>query len=137
MKFDFKNIMLFILLITSVVFGYSWYSNKSYSHDSKIKKYITEIRKLEKEKLAYRVELDSLDSELNIFKERSIELDKQLSKLLSKLANLENIASSSKKKYDDLQKDLLETRRQIILFENNPPNRTGDFLIESIKNKTK
>jgi len=36
-----------------------------------------------------------------------------------------------------MRKELEETRKKIEEIKNNPPNRTGDALLESLKNKTK
>ena len=137
MKLDFKSILILILLGFALFFGYKLYFTDDSDYKNKIKELEEQYQILEDEKNQnkliiekYKVELDSImiQDSLNLIK---------ISELEGKVFEAEQKAESSKKKFDKLQKQLEETRKKIEDFKKNPPNREGDDLLNSIKNKTK
>lgn len=137
MKLDFKSILILILLGFALFFGYKWYFTDNSDYKNQIKELEKQYQILEDEKKQnkliierYKVELDSImvQDSLNIIK---------ISELEGRVYDAERNAENSKKEFDKLQKQLEETRKKIEEFKKNPPNRTGDALLESIKNKTK
>jgi predicted nucleic acid-binding Zn-ribbon protein len=137
MKIDFKSILILILLAFALFFGYKWYFTDTSDYKNKLKELQKEYQLLEESKKEnnlliekYKFELDSImvQDSLNAIR---------ISELESKVFDAEKNAAKSKKEFDKLQKQLEETRKKIEEFKKNPPNRTGDALLESIKNKTK
>ena len=137
MKIDFKSILILILLAFALFFGYKWYFTDTSDYKNKLKELQKEYQLLEESKKEnnlliekYKFELDSImvQDSLNAIR---------MSELESKVFDAEKNAAKSKKEFDKLQKQLEETRKKIEEFKKNPPNRTGDALLESIKNKTK
>lgn len=137
MKLDFKSILILILLGFALFFGYKWYFTDNSDYKNKIKELEEQYQLLEDEKNknnliieGYKVELDSImvQDSLNLIK---------ISELEVRVYDAEINAENSKKEFDKIQKQLEETRKKIEEFKKNPPNRTGDALLESIKNKTK
>lgn len=137
MKLDFKSILILILLAFALFFGYKWYFTDNSDYKNQIKELKEQYQILEDEKNQnkliierYKVELDSImvQDSLNLIR---------ISELESNVFEAEQKAKDSKKQFDKLQKQLEETRKKIEEFKKNPPNRTGDSLLESIKNKTK
>jgi F0F1-type ATP synthase membrane subunit b/b' len=53
------------------------------------------------------------------------------------IVKAEKEAKNSNAKFSKIKKELSETREKIEEYKKNPPNRTGESLLESIKNKTK
>lgn len=137
MKIDFKSILILILLAFALFFGYKWYFTDTSDYKNKLKELQKEYQLLEESKKEnnlliekYKFELDSImvQDSLNAIR---------ISELESKVFDAEKNAAKSKKEFDKLQKQLEETRKKIEELKKNPPNRTGDALLESIKNKTK
>lgn len=137
MKVDFKSILVLILLGFALFFGYKWYFTDNSDYKKRIKELKEQYQILEDEKNKnnliierYKVELDSImiQDSLNLIR---------ISELEVKVFDSEQKAKNSKKQFLKLQNQLEETRKKIEDFKKNPPNRTGDSLLESIKNKTK
>jgi vacuolar-type H+-ATPase subunit I/STV1 len=137
MELDFKSILILILLGLTLIFGYKWYFTDNSDYKNQIKELEENYQLLEKEKVEnnliiqkYKIELDSImiQDSLNVIKIYELE---------SKVFEAEKQADESKKRFNELQKELKETRNKIEEFKKNPPNRTGDDLLNSIKNKTK
>ena len=137
MKFDVKTIIILVLLGISLIFGYKWFfGGDKYSKD-KVKeleksiKALQEERKVTYEQIAkYKFSYDSL-----VKIEDKIKLD--IADLEKKLKEAEQSANLSKEKLDKMRAELAETRRQIDELKKHPANRTGDDLLNSLKNKTK
>lgn len=137
MKIDFKNILIISLLGLVLFFGYSWFFGDKSDYKEKVKQLEAEYKALEKEK-------NLVDSQIIKIKEKYDSLDvidkklqNDISKLESDIKKAELEAKNSKNKLLELKGELSETRKKIEEFKSNPPNRTGDALLESIKNKTK
>lgn len=137
MKIDFKSILVLILLAFALFFGYKWYFTDTSDYKNKLKELQEEYQLLEESKKEnnlliekYKIELDSIMVQDSLNQVR-------ISQLESKVFDAEKNAAKSKKEFDKLQKQLEETRRNIEDLKKTPTNRTGDDLLESIKNKTK
>lgn len=137
MKIDFKSILILMLLAFALFFGYKWYFTDTTDYKSKLKELQEEYQVLEETKRQnnlliekYKVELDSIMVQDSLNQVR-------ISQLESKVFDAEKNAAKSKKEFEKLKKQLEETRKKIEELKKNPPNRTGDALLESIKNKTK
>lgn len=137
MKLDFKSILILVLLGCTLIFGYMWFFRGDDGSKEQLKQLQEEYKEIEKQKkesdkrlIEYNEQLDSLLNVDKINKEKLLELE-------ANVLEAENRANESESKFKDLQAQLKETRDKIKEFKNNPPNRTGDDLLNSIKNKTK
>ena len=137
MKYDIKTIIILVLLGFTIILGYKWYFSGDDVSKEKVKQLERENKKLESDK-------KNSDIEINKWKVKFTDLDitdkklkLEVSKSIKDAKDALIKANKSKLDLDNLQKRLNETRRKIEEFEKNPPNRTGDALLESIKNRTK
>ena len=137
MKLDFKSIIILILLGLTLIFGYNWYLKGDDGIKEKLKELQSRYDEIEKEKEESNKRLKE-----NAFIIDSLVLSDSINNL--KISTLEFNVSEAEKRANKIAKDLgkihreLEiTRNKIKEFKENPPNRTGDDLLNSIKNKTK
>jgi chromosome segregation ATPase len=137
MKLDIKIILILVLLLFTLFFGYKWYFTDNSDYKGKINELKQQYQLLEEEKKEnsliierYKVELDSImeQDSLNLVRILYLELE---------VVESEKKAEISKNKFHKLKKELEKTQKEIEEFKKSPPNRTGDDLLESIKNKTK
>lgn len=135
MKIDIKTIIIILLLLISLFFCYKWYFSSDNLYKEKIDNLNSEYKKLEQSKkesdekiLTWKSKYDSLD-----VVDKNLSMDIKILKF--NISKLEVKANTSK---DSLTKISLRLKNAIKRINDfNPPNRTGDFLLESIKNKTK
>lgn len=135
--FDIRNIIIASLVIIALVFGYMWL----FSGDSSSKKRVKELEKenkiLEHKEDSLTKHTNYLEEQFNILKLKEVRLEKEISSLEDQIKKSESIANQSKQQLDSLRKELFETKKKIDDLKNNPVNRVGNDLLESIKNKTK
>jgi hypothetical protein len=137
MKFDIKNTIILILLIVSILFGYKWFIESDSGSKERVKQLEKEFTELENKKKLTDLEInkwkskfDTLQKEGDILKQENIKLEAETKKA-------EQEASKSKSNLDKLRLEMIETKNKIEKLKNNPIKRTGDDLLNSIKNKTK
>lgn len=136
MKNEIKNILVSVLLCLTLIFAYSWILEDGGS-DEKVDALKRELEELSlKKKESDRIK-DSLRSETDRLESQGKRLESDISRLESEIRDAIARANQSAKNLDRINKELAETRRKIEEFKKNPPNRTGDDLINSIKIKTK
>lgn len=137
MKLDAKSILIMILLVSTLFFGYSWFFSDNKESKERVKQLEKEFKQLEKEKKLVDLEIiawrSSYDSLVVLDKKIQAEIDRQ--EAITRKAEIE--AQRSKANFDKLRLEIEKTKREIEEFRKNPPNRTGDALLESLKNKTK
>ena len=136
MKYDIKGILVIILLITTLIFGYKWYFGGN-SSDEKIKELNEQYTKLEAEKKEKDLEIAKYRKDFIEKDNSDKEMQKEIIKAKDETMKAIIKASESKAELDKLKIDLIITRNKIDKFEKNPPNREGDSLLISIKNHTK
>ena len=93
--------------------------------------------KLENQKKAVDLEIATWKEKSDSLKKLDIKLQAELAKQEAQTRKAEIEANKSKANLDKLRGDLAETQHKIEEIKNHPPNRTGDALLESLKNKTK
>jgi peptidoglycan hydrolase CwlO-like protein len=137
MKFDIKNTIILILLIVSILFGYKWFIESDSGSKERVKQLEKEFTELENKKKLTDLEInkwkskfDTLQKEGDILKQENIKLEAETKKA-------EQEASKSKSNLDKIRLEMIETKNKIEKLKNNPIKRTGDDLLQSIKNKTK
>lgn len=135
-KLDLKSIIIIILFIIAGVF-YTQAMLSGNEHKEQIKKLEKENKVIEKEKKEVQKDFNKL---LKKFEEDSIKLNKlqmEFSELEEDLEKVNNRLESKIKEASKYQKQLKELQNKINDFEQNPPNREGKELLNSIQEKTK
>lgn len=137
MKLDFKSILILVLLGFTLIFGYMWYFRGDDGSKKELEQLQERYDEIEREKeesnkrlVDNAIVIDSLmiaDS-LNTEKIALLEFN---------VREAEEQANISNEKLAKMKAELAETRKKIEELKKNPPNRTGDDLLNSIKNKTK
>lgn len=135
-NFDFKTILVFILLTLLMVVGYNWYFKVNKNYKNQVESLKQENKKIQISRDSLSVNILSLEKDFNLIKAIEDSLMTRIGKLDTQISDSKNKANKSKAELDALRKELLETNNKIKELKNNPPNRTGDDLINSIKNKT-
>lgn len=137
MKFDIKSILILLLLATSLLFGLKWLWSSDKKSKERVKQLEKEFALLEKNKKAVDTELAIWISKSDSLKLLDAKLQAELAKQEALTKKAEQEVKKSKADLNGLREDLSETKNKIKEIKNHPPNRTGDALLESLKNKTK
>jgi chromosome segregation ATPase len=137
MKLDIKSILILVLLGLTILFGFKWFFSGDGSSKERVKQLEQEFKNLESQKKSVDLEIINWKEKLDSLIQLDIKLQDELSKQEAKTKIAEIEANKSKVNLAKLKRDLEETQRKIDDFKNNPPNRTGDALLESLKNKVK
>jgi chromosome segregation ATPase len=134
MKLDIKLILILILLVGCLIFGYMWYFNTDNTDYKKDLKELREYNKiLQNQRDSIDQELTKLEIDFSILKtNESFYLDK-IYKLEIEIENSKNNVNKSKAELDKMRKELVEIRKKIQEFKNNPPVLTDDDLLNSLK----
>jgi chromosome segregation ATPase len=136
-KLDIKSIVIIVLLGFCLFFGYSWLFTDNSGYKEKVKQLEKEYRELEKKKRGVDIDIKLIREKYDSLDIIDKKLKSDIIKLESEIKKAETEASKSKTKFLELKRELSDTRQKIEDFKKNPPNRTGDALLESLKNKTK
>lgn len=137
MRYDIKTIIILVLLGFTIILGYKWYFSGDEVSKDKVKQLEIENKKLESDKKNSDIEIAKWKVKFTELDITDKKLTLEVSRSIKEANDAKIKANKSKLDLDNLQKGLNETRRKIEEFEKNPPNRTGDALLESIKNRTK
>jgi|688.fasta_scaffold04263_21 septal ring factor EnvC (AmiA/AmiB activator) len=130
-------ILISVLLLTSLIFGYKWFYSGNSASKERVKQLEAEFKELEKKKKESDTRIKYWETQFAALQAKSDSLNAEIDALEKQAKDAEVEAKKSKAKFEALSKQLAETRHKIEEFKKNPPNRTGDLLLESIKNKTK
>ncbi len=136
MKLDVKSILILVLLAISLFFGYKWFFGGNSEYKEKVKQLEKEFQELENQKKKVDLEISSWRSKFDSLSVEDRKLKQENIKLESQTRKAELEANKSKANLDRIKGDMKETQNKIEEFKKNPPNRTGDALLESLKNKT-
>jgi peptidoglycan hydrolase CwlO-like protein len=136
MKFDIKSILILVLLLTTLIFGYKWFFGSDSASAERIKQLEQEYKELEKKKKENEVQINALKASFDTLKLKDDSLKVELNRLEGETKHAEIVAAQSKNRLSKLQAELAETRHKIEEFKKSPPNREGDNLLQSLKNKT-
>ena len=138
MKLDIKSMLILILLGFTLLFGYKWYFD---TNNSEYKKELKELRNqnkvLQKERDSINYNLRVLELDLLKLTETEKQLTLKIDSLNIEIISAKINANKNKEEFNKLKKELADTKKRIEYLKNNPPNRTDDFLINSLKNKLK
>ena len=136
MKLEIKNIIILVLLGFVLFFGYSWLFSDNSGYKEKVKQLEKEYGELENEKKMTDKEIKKLKLKYDSLDVLDKTIKKDLVRLENELKNAESKAKISKSQLLKLQSEISENRKKIADFKKNPPTKTDEALLESIKNKT-
>lgn len=139
MNLDAKSILIIILLIASLFLGYRWYFDNSSNSDYKkqVNKLREENKKLKMGRDSLSLNINKLEDDFKKIKESEDSLLVSIEISRNKIIELKKSVNASSNELGRLRKEVYEINKKIEEFNDNPPNRLGDDLINSIKNKTK
>lgn len=136
-KVDLKTVLIIVLFLLALLFGFMWFFSKNNKAQGKIDKLTDDNARLEEmnkkiseEINAYKVKCDSLSLIDKKYSKEYVILEKQNTILVNK-------SNAAEKELDRLQNKLYKNRQEIEYLKKHPSNRTGDELINSLKIKTK
>ena len=134
---EIKSMVFLILLGVGVFFGYKWYLSNDKDAEYRMKKLETEYKDLQSKKdssdikiLAWKSKFDSIRVQDTILKHQTVLLAKQT-------IVAETAAAKSRAELETAKAHSESLRIDINKLEKTPINRTGDDLIQSLKNKLK
>lgn len=133
MKIELKMILIIVLSISLVCLIYYFYT-KGVDYDKKIEEYESKCIDLESKRKVSQQKIDSINIEIGRKEIAEDSLIGEISSLVKLVSDAEKNAYNSKSKLDKMNKELNDARKKIEEFV--PPNRTGESLIRSLKNKT-
>jgi cell division protein FtsB len=133
---DPKNIAISVLVLLVLIFGATTFFKK----DSLYKYKLEELQKVYDAEHNKRDSLDQelvkVRSEFAILKVREEQLAADVARLDRDISSARDDANRSREELDRTRTSLDETRKHIKDLKNNPPNRTGEDLLNSLKLKT-
>lgn len=136
MKLDIKSWVIVGLVAACILFSCMWFFSGS-GNRRDIKQLKKENKELQFERDSLRIVRVKLQDKVKILEDMSADKDKKIAELDTKLTILNYDLNNTKKGFYQIQKELKEALQKVNDLKRNPPNRTGDDLLESLKNKTK
>lgn len=133
---DIKNIVILVLLLGVLTLGYISLFRGDKLYEYKVEELKKQNEALMKQKLAVDEENKTLRLEFSNLKAKEVELIKDINLRDLEIQKSKDNANRSKRELEKFKRDIEETRRKIDSLKSNPPNRTGDDLLNSIKLKT-
>lgn len=134
---DKKNVMLAILMVVCIVLAYLAFTKDGGEYKQQLKDLAQKNAEIEKQR-------KTIDSTLSVLKLQYDSLKQQEAVLVATIENQDaeiekrkKIAAQSQAELDSIKKELANTREAIKKAKANPPNRTGDDLLNSLKIKTR
>jgi chromosome segregation ATPase len=137
MKLDIKTILILVLLGLTLLFGFKWFFSGDKASKERVKQLEQQFKELESQKKAVDLEITGWRCKSDSLRQLDIKLQAELARQEAETKRAEIEAQKSKANLDKLKRDIAETQQKIEDFKKNPPNRTGDALLESLKNKAK
>lgn len=137
MKFDIKNTIILILLIVAIFFGYRWFIESDSGSKERVKQLEKDFAEMEIKKKLTDLEINKWKSKFDTLQKEGDILKQENDKLESDTKKAEADAIKAKSNLDKLRLEMIKTKNKIEQLKKNPIRRTGDDLLQSIKNKTK
>lgn len=134
-NFDLKNTLIIGLLIVCGI-GFTRFMGERSEYKKKNKELQEKFDKIQTQRDSIQTLIKGIDEKI---KQDSIKLEglkSQNLKLGQKLAQKEKELQDANNKLSDLQSDLQHTKDEIKKLKENPTNRTGQSLLNSLKEKT-
>ena len=133
---DLKNILIGILLICTIIFGYKTFFTSDKLYKEKLKQLEAANKLLQAERAAIDLKIDSLKSEYDKLKAHEQKLANDIANRDAEIAKDKAAAAKSQAELNKFKHEMAETQRKIEDIKEHPANRTGDDLLNSLKLKT-
>lgn len=132
---DTKNIIILVLLIGCLVFGYINLFRGDKLYEYKVEELQKENATLLKERDSVKSEIKTLNIEFSALKTKEAELMNDINLRDTEIAKSKDKANRSKAELEKFKKEIEETRGKIDSLKAHPTNRQGDDLLNSLKSK--
>ena len=132
---DTKNIIILVLLIGCLVFGYINLFRGDKLYEYKVEELQKANSTLLKERDLVKGEIKTLNIEFTALKSKEAELMNSINLRDSEIAKSKDKANRSKAELEKFKKEIEETREKIDSLKAQPANRQGDDLLNSLKSK--
>lgn len=136
MKFDFKTILILVLLATSTVFGLMWFFGGSDASKEKVKQLEAEYKKLEEDKKAADAKILVWQTKYQTADAKDKQLAIAVAKSKQDVIAAEAKAKKSKADLDKVQGGITENRKEIEELKRTPPVLSDDEILEALIKKT-
>ena len=133
---DYKNILILILLAGCLIFGYITLFSGDKNYKEQLKRLDVSNKILKEQRKAINSELLILKADYSKLKVHEAALADEVTALDKEVKKNKDAADRSKAELDTVKKDMEETRKKIADVKQNPANRTGEDLLNSLKIKT-
>lgn len=132
-----KSAIFLVLLAVTAFFGAKWYLKTDKESEDRIKAIESEYKELQAKKDSSDAKIAVWHTKFDSIRGEDIALKNQVEHLSKQTAAAERAATKSKLELDAAKAHTETLRANIAKLESNPPNRTGDDLLQSLKNKMK
>lgn len=132
---DTKNIIILVLLIGCLIFGYINLFRGDKLYEYRVKELELKNSELVKERLEIDKEIKTLKIDFTKLKEKEAELLDDINNRDIEIGKSKDRANKSKQELEKFKKDIEETKSKIENLKRNPANREGNDLLNSLKLK--
>lgn len=135
-----RTLIIIAVVITIGFFAYKWsggFGIKFGESEERVKELETKFGELEKQKAESDANVIKWKSSYDSLRGEGARLKTEVSKLHRETIEAQVTAAKSKLQLDSARVKSERLKTKIVELEKNPANRTGDELIESLKNKLK
>ena len=136
MKFDFKTILILVLLAASTIFGLMWFFGGSDASKEKVKQLEAEYKLLEEKEKAAEAKIADWQTKYQTADAKDKQLKVVVAKSKQDVIAAEAKAKKSKTDLDKVQGGITENRKEIEELKRTPPVLSDDELLEALIKKT-
>lgn len=137
MKLDIKSILILILLLSTLIFGYKWFFTGDPASKERVKQLEIQNKELDQQNKLSDIKIGKLQNSFDSSVSVGIKLNKDVIQLEEKANKAEIEANITKFNLANIRKELNDTRKNIENLRNTQNTKTEGDLLQSIKNKTK
>lgn len=137
MKYDIKMIIIIVLLLTSVLFGLSWYLSGDDVSKERVKQLEKDYKKLEEEKKLIDKNILYWKEKFNMSDLKDKKLQLEIDKIKSDVKLAKDNANKSKKELDIIRSNSKKIIEEIEEIKRNPKVLTDDELLKELTKKTR
>lgn len=134
---DNKNILLAILVIACLVLAYLAFTKDGGEYKQQLKDLAQKNAEIEKQRKSIDITLSVLKLQYDSLKKQEAALVATIETQEKEIERRKTIAAKSQAELESIKRELANTRDAIKKAKDNPPNRTGDDLLNSLKIKTR
>jgi chromosome segregation ATPase len=137
MRLDTKSIFLITFFFLALFFCFKWYNSEESNYKKELERLHSENELLQKTRDSLSESRMILEGELLDITRNSLVMKEKIKLLEQEVQSNKKNAEKSKQELNRLRKSIDENRKKLQHVKDNPPNRTGDDLLNSLKIKIK